>query len=116
MDPNENIKRQRELAAQLVANDQSVKGYYNDLDDAATELAELVQALDEWRLKGGFDPYADAESELLASMRAIVNYNLADEERDYVVWRDENPDEDEQHHIVHHLRTVDRALTELMDA
>lgn len=28
--------------------------------ECGKELAELVQALDEWRLKGGFDPYADA--------------------------------------------------------
>lgn len=56
MDPNANLKRQRELAAEII------DGYGNrdasDIADLAAELAELVQALDEWRLRGGFDPYA----------------------------------------------------------
>lgn len=58
MDPNANLKRQRELAAEII------DGYGNrDIADLAAELAELVQALDEWRLKGGFDPYAQTEVE-----------------------------------------------------
>lgn len=61
MDPNANLKRQRELAAEII------DGYGNrdasDIADLAAELAELVQTLDEWRLRGGFDPYAQTEVE-----------------------------------------------------
>lgn len=56
MDPIVNINRQRELAAKLIAlRDSENVRHLADLDD---ELAELVQALDEWQRKGGFDPYA----------------------------------------------------------
>jgi hypothetical protein len=65
MDPIANIKHQRELVKQiLTAGDQRRATVANDefgnrrtWASAARELAELVQALDEWRLKGRFDPY-----------------------------------------------------------
>jgi hypothetical protein len=64
MDPKANIKRQREIAKEIIqiADATTRAGSYTEplvatMEDAATELAELVIALDEWRLKGGFDPY-----------------------------------------------------------
>lgn len=66
MDPKANIKEQRELAKELL----DIWDEYNGEDsitaaeqseavaDKAYRLAELVLALDEWRIKGGFDPYA----------------------------------------------------------
>jgi hypothetical protein len=57
VDPEANLKEQRELANKLVE-------YSGDLDLSYTQdverLAELVLALDEWRLKGGYDPYTAA--------------------------------------------------------
>ena len=66
MDPIANINRQRELAPEIIdALDANIDREGNLPDDVAqhvaelaNELAELVQALDEWRRKGGFDPYA----------------------------------------------------------
>lgn len=54
MDPLENLNEQRLLATRILAcvdGDQPI-----DANDVA-RLAELVVALDEWRLAGGFDPY-----------------------------------------------------------
>ena len=51
MDPNANLAEQIELAQMIV------DGSVHDHRDAADRLAELVLALDEWRRKGGFDPY-----------------------------------------------------------
>ena len=48
MDPHANLEEQRELAAALANNEWSPD---------ARRLAELVAALDEWRLNDGFDPY-----------------------------------------------------------
>lgn len=62
MDPKKNIEEQIALANAIIA----------DIDDAdpdedmdaldgvlanAEKLSQLVLALDEWRRKGGFDPY-----------------------------------------------------------
>lgn len=51
MDPIANIQEQRELANMLLS------GEAHDFVDTAVRLAELVLALDEWRRKGGYDPY-----------------------------------------------------------
>lgn len=70
MDPNANIARQRELALSILALEGSLEirepgkprravWHYAD------ELAELVIALDEWRLKGGFDPYGSIDPRLV---------------------------------------------------
>jgi hypothetical protein len=59
MDPNENLKRQLELA-QLV-EDLSESGGVDDAGrviEAAVELADLVRALDAWVRSGGFPPDA----------------------------------------------------------
>lgn len=73
MDPVANLARQCKLAAEIVAYtedegplDQAIDGEsadaeydaFQELAAMAKELAELVQALDEWRQKGGFDPYS----------------------------------------------------------
>lgn len=59
MDPKANLEEQLRLAAQIIAQlddspDDSVSTF---VEDKALRLAELVQALDGWRRKGGFDPY-----------------------------------------------------------
>jgi hypothetical protein len=90
MDPQANIKRQRELAANIIGRvdagphvGQSEEDHRYQLDAEADELAELVLALDEWRRKGGFDPYSTNSRRVLEAMRSIVDYNWADEEEDY---------------------------------
>lgn len=57
MDPNENLKRQRELAAEIIKL-YEIETSLNDykLVPLGNELAEHVQALDEWLAKGGFLP------------------------------------------------------------
>lgn len=60
MDPIENLREQRELAASLKAREAAVEDLECYVDDAL-RLADLVEALDQWRLSGGFDPYAKAE-------------------------------------------------------
>lgn len=57
MDPIANINEQLQLADAIcnaVANDDCESA---DLAELAARLAELVQELDSWRRKGGFDPY-----------------------------------------------------------
>lgn len=65
MDPKANIKEQRELAKEIQAiwddcnGDGTLTSEQAELvADKANRLADLVLALDEWRSKGGFDPYA----------------------------------------------------------
>jgi hypothetical protein len=52
VDPNITLTRIRELQTQLIHGS-------NDMDTLANmgmELAELIKALDEWMVKGGFFP------------------------------------------------------------
>lgn len=59
MDPNANLARMRELADRLVRNgDKRTAIARHD----GLELAEHVQAMDEWLVKGGFLPQAWAEN------------------------------------------------------
>jgi predicted Zn-dependent peptidase len=65
MDPDANLKEQRELAAEIVsindkADDDGLMSASEqaDVNDAAVRLAELVQALDQWLSGGGFQPAA----------------------------------------------------------
>lgn len=67
MDPVANIIEQRELARLInAATDTADKDGKLDsvseqaILDHADRLAELVLALDEWRRKGGYDPYDPA--------------------------------------------------------
>jgi hypothetical protein len=63
MDPVKNLEEQRELADRILNPDDHGDGdlEIGDLAESwkqrAVELAELVQALDEWRKNGGYDPY-----------------------------------------------------------
>jgi hypothetical protein len=61
MDPAANLKEQRELAAKIIEDvDREGEWSREGLEETASDaerLAELVQALDEWRRNGGFDPY-----------------------------------------------------------
>lgn len=53
MDPDENLKEQRQLAARLLwqqENDQPID------EDDVLRLSELVIALDNWIMAGGFLP------------------------------------------------------------
>lgn len=56
MDPISNIEEQRAIAHRVLHRD--VYDERNGPD--AERLAELVLALDEWRRRGGFDPYKEA--------------------------------------------------------
>jgi hypothetical protein len=50
MDPNANLKEQREIARRILLSEPL------DLDGDAARLAELVIALDGWITRGGFLP------------------------------------------------------------
>ena len=79
MDPHANIARQRELAAEIQQFlDLETRDYDPPASEqAASELTELVLALDEWRLKGGFDPYAPpyTDAHALDEITAILSGN-----------------------------------------
>jgi len=51
MDPNENLRRLRELYKQIIERDE-YEGVYHQ----ACEMADLIEALDNWLTKGGFLP------------------------------------------------------------
>ena len=59
MDPQANLEEQLKLSSRI----QEKAGSESDVDDLmqiedlAVRLAELVQAMDEWRKSGGYDPY-----------------------------------------------------------
>jgi hypothetical protein len=60
MDPKANLERQRQIAAGIIAlseHGDDPTEVHDDIRPLAIELAELVQALDQWRRNGGFDPY-----------------------------------------------------------
>lgn len=50
MDPVANLNEQLETAKKILADE-------DNTNYEANFLAELVLALDEWRRKGGYDPY-----------------------------------------------------------
>jgi hypothetical protein len=63
VDPVANLNEQRSLAEKILEREDhepNAEFATNQALDAA-RLAELVQALDEWRKDGGFDPYVSAE-------------------------------------------------------
>lgn len=62
MDPIANLKEQLELAEYVLSKECIDVDDLLRIDESAKELAELVQAMDEWRKNGGFDPYTKNES------------------------------------------------------
>jgi len=58
MDPDQNLKEQLEIAAQILAAQDANHGEAGVDPDAGANLAELVIALDEWIRGGGFLPAA----------------------------------------------------------
>lgn len=85
MDPEANIREQREIAQQLreLLNPPELVTPEEGSDTGlevialADRLSDLVIALDEWRSRGGFDPYAKASALTLAEQVAT---QLDDEE------------------------------------
>lgn len=55
MDPNENLRQQRALAARLI---EAAENGREVSEDDVLELSELVVALDNWLAAGGFPPDA----------------------------------------------------------
>jgi len=55
MDPNENLRQQRALAARLL---KAAENGREVSEDDVLELSELVVALDNWMASGGFPPDA----------------------------------------------------------
>jgi hypothetical protein len=78
VDPIANLQDQRELAREILRpKDHLVKeDYLAHSLGCAERIADLFQALDEWRRKGGFDPYSvgpDGVREVTASeIRAVL--------------------------------------------
>lgn len=65
MDPVANLKEQLKLAEKIQARASNEDRDTDDLlkiEEWAVRLSELVQAMDEWRKNGGFDPYTKNES------------------------------------------------------
>ena len=57
MDPDENLRIIRALTKQMQVEDMPVSGYARpEFVQHARDLAEHVDALDEWLRKGGFPP------------------------------------------------------------
>lgn len=60
MDPQANLEEQLELAESIqgiTANEDRDTDDLLRVEEKAVRLAELVLAMDEWRKKGGYDPY-----------------------------------------------------------
>lgn len=64
MDPHENLAEQLRLADLILATPER--------DVAAVELAGHVRALDEWRRRGGFDPYRSSSDGLEQAVAAAI--------------------------------------------
>jgi hypothetical protein len=58
MDPDANLNTQRTLAARIIKRCEEGDAHNPAVTVDAEQLAELVQALDEWIGKGGFLPKA----------------------------------------------------------
>ena len=60
MDPIANLKEQLKLAETIqeyASNEDRDTDDLLKIEEYAVRLSELVQAMDKWRKKGGFDPY-----------------------------------------------------------
>lgn len=71
MDPVANLREQLELSRKIIdLGDRRSAPRGVAWEDDCLRLAELVVALDEWRKKGGFDPYGSLD--LSAPIAALV--------------------------------------------
>ena len=57
MDPNATLAKMRQLANMILSDEGGLEDV-GDLEDAAHDLAEHVEALDGWLRQGGFLPKA----------------------------------------------------------
>jgi hypothetical protein len=67
MDPHANLREQRELAERLGPDAEPM--HLIDYQRETERLCELVMALDEWRQRGGFDPYDRTHAAPFSRMR-----------------------------------------------
>ena len=61
MDPQANIAEQVQIAQRVVSDSADLEAPDRTFEDVQADLerlSELVLDLDEWRSKGGFDPYS----------------------------------------------------------
>lgn len=96
MDPHANLTEQREIAEAIIGTrddyDRRDELTLSDEDlreqaDRAERLAELVQALDEWRSKGGFDPDASdaiSRESIIEALRDAERHDSAADAVEYV--------------------------------
>jgi hypothetical protein len=56
VDPNETLKQTIRLADRVLLNETPEGEPIEDYEEIAYELAEKIEALDEWLTKGGFLP------------------------------------------------------------
>jgi hypothetical protein len=65
VNPVANLRAQLEAADAIMqlVDDAHSADYHSEELELARELAELVQALDQWRSRGGFDPYMPGANE-----------------------------------------------------
>lgn len=61
MDPRTNVVEAEVLAKDIIRRSAGSDGSHA-LENAGQRLAELFLALHEWRMSGGFDPYADPDA------------------------------------------------------
>jgi hypothetical protein len=83
MDPLTTLAEMRELAAEIQRREDAA-GEYGMTDharnanlDDGTRLAELFAALDEWRVKGGFDPWQVERVRVMRAKREAAQAEAA---------------------------------------
>lgn len=83
MDPDANLREQRSIVRRIHAINDSASpdgnitpGQLTELEGLASRLAELVEALDEWILGGGFypEPWRRSDVELSEFLEDCVDY------------------------------------------
>jgi hypothetical protein len=74
MDPIANINQQRAIASEIINSIDGMPDSWemDRITEMAQELAGLVQDLDAWRKRGGFDPYQRGANPDCAACGATV--------------------------------------------
>lgn len=57
MDPNETLKQLRTLYRDVLA-----RADVEEIDETTVQLAELVESLDSWLIRGGYSPWLEHTS------------------------------------------------------